>query len=249
MCSAHCVRLTCQTAHLSVELTSSICVGRLSLDLMPYLKAVDAFTWHSHPHSLSPQQSSNMSTVQHLCNDPQRQCPVHALYNFALFLAAIQAVLLLLMKGISSAEMVEVTTKAEAHPAVPLHIVAPWFEVLQWLGDARWRKLGASAPVEQVQQLLDCLQGHVALLWTSAPSTPGRQEQGISQSLCASVHKLGRMWSLRACVRACVFVCMRVHACVRACVCVCVCVCVFSGLQLACTTCRLLGPFGRLACT
>ncbi len=76
------------------------------------------------------------------------------------------------------ADIVEATAKAEAHPAAPLHIVAPWLEVLLWLADARWRKLGAAAPVEQVQQLLDCLQGYVALLWTAAPSTPGSHDQG-----------------------------------------------------------------------
>ena len=76
------------------------------------------------------------------------------------------------------ADIVEVTAKAETHPTAPLHVMAPWLEVLLWLADARWRKLGSAAPVEQVQQLLDCLQGYVALLWTAAPSTPGSQEHG-----------------------------------------------------------------------
>lgn len=77
-----------------------------------------------------------------------------------------------------SADIVEATAKAEGHPAAPLHVIAPWLEVLLWLADARWRKLGTAAPVEQVRHLLDCLQGHVALLWTAAPSTPGSQEHG-----------------------------------------------------------------------
>lgn len=69
-------------------------------------------------------------------------------------------------------DVVEVTATAQAAPAAHLHLVAPWLQVLLWLDDARWRKLGAAAPVDQVQQLLDCLQGHVALLWTAFPSTP-----------------------------------------------------------------------------
>ena len=69
-------------------------------------------------------------------------------------------------------DVLEVTAKAQAHPAAPLHIVGPWLQLLLWLADARWRKLGAAAPVEQVQQVLDCLQGYVALLWTAAPPPP-----------------------------------------------------------------------------
>ncbi|DBA95921.1 TPA: hypothetical protein ACH3X1_001448 [Trebouxia sp. C0004] len=81
-----------------------------------------------------------------------------------------------------AADIVEATTKAEGHPAAPVHVIAPWLEVLLWLADARWRKLGTAAPVEQVRQLLDCLQGHVALLWTAVPSTPGSQEHGLFSS-------------------------------------------------------------------
>lgn len=73
-------------------------------------------------------------------------------------------------------DVVEVTAKTQAHPAAPLHIVAPWLQLLLWLADARWHKLGAAAPVEQVQQVLDCLQGYVALLWTAAPPPPPSHE-------------------------------------------------------------------------
>ena len=78
------------------------------------------------------------------------------------------------------ADILEAATGCQAHWAAPLHIVAPWLECLSWLADARWRKLGAAAPLEQVQQLLDCLQGHVGLLWIAAPSTqPGSHDQGM----------------------------------------------------------------------
>ena len=70
------------------------------------------------------------------------------------------------------ADVLEVTAKTQAHMAAPLHIAGPWLQLLLWLADARWRKLGAAAPVEQVQQVLDCLQGYVALLWTAAPPQP-----------------------------------------------------------------------------
>lgn len=73
-------------------------------------------------------------------------------------------------------DVVEVTAKAQAHPAAHLHLLAPWLQALRWLADARWRKLGAAAPVDQVQQLLDCLQGHVALLWTAFPPGPTSHE-------------------------------------------------------------------------
>ena len=76
------------------------------------------------------------------------------------------------------ADVIEVTAWARPHPAAPQHVVAPWLQTLSWLADARWRKLGAAAPVEQVQQLLDCLQGHVALLWTAAPATPTSHDSG-----------------------------------------------------------------------
>ena len=74
------------------------------------------------------------------------------------------------------ADVVEVTAKAQAHPGAHLHLLAPWLQALRWLADARWRKLGAAAPVDQAQQLLDCLQGHVALLWTAFPPTPTSHE-------------------------------------------------------------------------
>ncbi|KAL3140229.1 hypothetical protein ABBQ38_004504 [Trebouxia sp. C0009 RCD-2024] len=77
------------------------------------------------------------------------------------------------------ADVVEVTAKTQAHPAAPLHIVAPWLQLLLWLADARWHKLGAAAPVEQVQQVLDCLQGYVALLWTAAPPPPPSHESSM----------------------------------------------------------------------
>ncbi len=56
-----------------------------------------------------------------------------------------------------SADIVEATAKAEGHPAAPLHMIAPWLEVLLWLNNARWRKLGTAAPVEQDGRLLDRL--------------------------------------------------------------------------------------------
>lgn len=69
------------------------------------------------------------------------------------------------------ADVVEVTAKAQAHPVAHLHLLAPCLQALLWLADARWRKLGSAAPVDQVQHLLDCLQGHVALLWAAFPPT------------------------------------------------------------------------------
>ncbi|KAL0036203.1 hypothetical protein WJX79_007899 [Trebouxia sp. C0005] len=51
-----------------------------------------------------------------------------------------------------AADIVEATAKAEGHPAAPLHVIAPW------------------------------LEGHVALLWTAGPSTPGSQEHGLFSS-------------------------------------------------------------------
>ena len=75
-------------------------------------------------------------------------------------------------------DVIEVTAKAEAHPAAALHIAAPWLQLLPWLADARWRKLGSAAPVEQLQQMLDCLQGHVALLWHATPFTPSSHDSG-----------------------------------------------------------------------
>ena len=83
-------------------------------------------------------------------------------------------------------DIVEVTAKAQAQPAAHLHLLAPWLQALRWLADARWSKLGAAAPVDQVQQLLDCLQGYVALLWVAFPPTPTSHES--SEHLARDVY-------------------------------------------------------------
>lgn len=65
--------------------------------------------------------------------------------------------------------VLDTASKIQAHPVAPLHIVHPWLQLLLWLADARWRKLDAAAPVEQLQHFLDVLQGHVAMLWVAHP--------------------------------------------------------------------------------
>lgn len=80
------------------------------------------------------------------------------------------------------AGVLEVGAKLRGHPVAPLHIVYPWLQLLHLLADARWRKLDAAAPLEQVQQFLDVLQGHVAMLWVAHPHESHEETGTIPQS-------------------------------------------------------------------
>lgn len=75
--------------------------------------------------------------------------------------------------------MLQAGAKVEAHPVAPLHVVYPWLQLLLWVADGRWGKLGHAAPLHQLQHLLDCLQGHVALLWTANPNAGNHEESGL----------------------------------------------------------------------
>lgn len=80
--------------------------------------------------------------------------------------------------------VLEVGSKLQGHPVMPLHIVYPWLQLLLWLADARWRKLDAAAPVEQLQQFLDVLQGHVAMLWVAHPNEDHEQTGAAARNAC-----------------------------------------------------------------
>ncbi|KAK9806258.1 hypothetical protein WJX72_007513 [[Myrmecia] bisecta] len=61
-------------------------------------------------------------------------------------------------------EVIEMSAMVDARPEAPIHVVAVWLGVLQWLADARWRKLRSTAPTDQLEALLDALQRHVGVL-------------------------------------------------------------------------------------
>lgn len=81
-------------------------------------------------------------------------------------------------------DVLEVGSKLQSHPVVPLHIVHPWLQLLLWLADARWRKLDAAAPDEQLQQFLDVLQGHVAMLWVAHPNENHEETGAAARNAC-----------------------------------------------------------------
>ena len=93
--------------------------------------------------------------------------------------------LLYLNAPLLPADVLEVGSKLQGHHVMPLHIVHPWLQLLLWLADARWRKLDAAAPVEQLQQFLDVLQGHVAMLWVVHPNE-SHEETGAVTTFCVS---------------------------------------------------------------